>query len=559
MRNELAAIFKYNDIEKKYVCDALTIVSVDDDDNFIIKMGDYTGYDNSVVKRIIDNNISDKSEIEIEDDNKRLAIFIIDNKMFNEIRKTIGDNKKIMIIRKIREVLQKTELINKTDNIYITKQNTKDVSNISLYDIFTVRNFWQDNENEFVNNIEIMDDIIDETNNLGLNYINEYSDNIIDYKGENFDRKFKDFTFIQASDLENDELFKKIDEIETFNKDIDVVEIIKSISKKIVGQEEAIKTIVTNIYYNQKLFDSLNSDEVTELDSRKVSILLDGPSGTGKTAILKEIASKFSLPISIVNSNSFSETGYIGPSITDILKDLYNKANENIELTERGIIVLDEVDKIACNPSNNGKDMKKCLQEELLGFISGGKYTVEFGKGLFSKSKEIDTSKITFILSGAFTELRENKIKENNTTSIGFNSKEIKKEKTYIIDSEDYIEYGLMREFFGRIKVLTSTKGYSIEDLKDILLSSEISPLKNFEKTVKMFGYEGIQYTEDFIERLCEEAFNQNTGARALQTYMSGIQNMMLQDLITKQYKGDIIKLDIDLLDKYEEKKVRSY
>lgn len=341
---------------------------------------------------------------------------------------------------------------------------------------------------------------------------------------------------------------------------IDIKKIIDEISDKIVGQDEAIKTLVSNIYFNQVLIDTLSKNgdiDESELDSRKISILLDGSTGTGKTAIAKEIASKLQLPIEIVNANSFSETGYVGPTITDILSKLLDQANGNLAVAERGIVVLDEIDKIATNAYYDGRDMKQGVQEELLAFIGGGKYEIK-DNVLFAPKTIFDTSKLTFILSGAFTRLRETKIKEARKNKVGFNTEDKSTTRTYTITPQDYIDYGLLREFFGRVKVLTSTKTYTIEDLKTILLESSISPLKNFEKTVKMFGYEGISYNDEFIENLAKKAYEMETGARGLQTIMSGIQNKMLVDLVTKQL-SEKITLTEEMLQEYEKGNQRSY
>ena len=117
-----------------------------------------------------------------------------------------------------------------------------------------------------------------------------------------------------------------------------------------------------------------------------------------------------------------------------------------------------------------------------------------------------------------------------------------------------------MREFFGRIKVIAATKTYSLDDLKKILLTSKISPLKNFEKTVLMFGYSGIIYDDEFIDSIANEAYEMNTGARALQTIMSGIQSEMLTDLVINNYDlNKPIELSAKLLEKYKKRNVRGY
>lgn len=355
---------------------------------------------------------------------------------------------------------------------------------------------------------------------------------------------------------------EKFEESEAEENVISINDLIKEISSKIVGQEEAIKTLVTNIYYNQALINSMiEKDEfdMAEIDSRKVSILLDGSTGTGKTAILKEISDRLSIPMEIVNANSFSETGYVGPTITDILANLFIQTDGNLELAERGIVVLDEIDKIASNYSYGSKDMKKGVQEELLSFISGGIYDVKIED--LGIVVPFDTSFLTFILSGAFTGIKEKKTKELNKRTIGFSDGENlnKKGNSYEVTVQDYIDYGLLREFFGRIKVITSTKSYSKEDLKKILLESQISPLKNFIKTAEMFGYNKVDCTEEFISKIVEEAYNMKTGARGLQTIMSEIQNELLLELITEQLdKNEAFVLTEEILQKPKKHRIRT-
>ena len=349
--------------------------------------------------------------------------------------------------------------------------------------------------------------------------------------------------------------------------DIKVNSVIDKITNKIIGQDDAIKTLVSNIYHNQKLIDFISEQEEIDpslLDSSKVSILLDGETGTGKTAIEKEIAKELDLPIVITSANSFSETGYVGPTITDILKKLLDQTNGDIKKAERGIVVLDEIDKITKEEGIAGKSMHEGVQNELLSFIGGGEYDISNGGfGFFSNKIKYDTSKLTFILSGAFTDLREQKIEEEEKKykSMGFTyNDESNNEKTYTLLPEDYIKFGLKREFFGRIKVLTGTKSYDHDAYKKILLESKISPLKNFEKTVKLYGYKGIKYDESFVNKLAEEAVKMKTGARGLQTVMSGIQNKLLMGLINHEFDLDKkIKLTTNLIDEYNKSYVRKY
>ena len=344
---------------------------------------------------------------------------------------------------------------------------------------------------------------------------------------------------------------------------VDIKSIINSISNKIVGQDKSIKTLVCNIYFNQKLIDSLSRDKENsnnELDSRKVAILLDGATGVGKTALAKEIASKFNLPIVIENANSFSETGYVGATITDILENLLKKANGDLELAQRGIVFLDEIDKIAKKSELDATSMKLGVQKELLGFMSGGTYELDNGMPrLFAADKEkFDTSKLTFIFAGAFTDMKDEKKEQNNKKCIGFNNVEENK-NSYSVDTEDYINFGLTREFFGRIKVISHMKTYTKDDLKNILFKSTISPLKGLEKTCILFGSTGIEYDDEFIDTIIDKAYDMGTNARALQSIMSSIQNILLYKLETGEYLDKKVVLDKSLLDIMEKEKVIEY
>ena len=156
--------------------------------------------------------------------------------------------------------------------------------------------------------------------------------------------------------------------------------------------------------------------------------------------------------------------------------------------------------------------------------------------------------------------MRDKKIKEATTSSIGFSGSDEEEKKEYEVTPQDYIDFGLMREFFGRIKVLSNTNTYTEEDLKKILLESSISPLKNFEKTVQMYGYKGISYDDEFIDAVCKEAHDMETGARALQTIMSGIQNKMLLGLTVGEYnREEPITLSVQNIEDYKQGNIRSY
>lgn len=359
---------------------------------------------------------------------------------------------------------------------------------------------------------------------------------------------------IQSNVEKEEDSDKKSDVEVDVQTDIDVNEIIAQMKQKFVGQDEVIESIVANIYANQRMIDT---GDVDLISVQKTSILLDGPTGTGKTAIIKEVASQLSLPIVIVNASSFSATGYVGDSLSDILFDLYKKSNSDLELAQRGIICIDEIDKLGGMSKDKELSMRRAVQQELLTFISGSKVVVRDLK------KEFDTSNITFIGMGAFTQIRDRKIEEKRHASkplIGFNTflgNNTDDDQTYIMTEQDYIDYGLERELVGRFSLLTSTRTYSVEDFKNILLNSSLSPLKSFILFANSFGVEVVSYGDDFIQLVSEKAYDAGFGVRGLHKIFSDLKNSMLLDIINN--KTNKIELTVDMLKKLEEKKVKKY
>ena len=296
------------------------------------------------------------NQMRIRNNNSDYSIYVFDNSFVERIKKEKSISEEVAhvyILKKLSQIklkdtkkskeVQRVKLPKNLPHILLKKESAKSIWNDN---IIAIKNGGdKPNINAMTIHHMLYDTGIDEARAW---YNNPENKRIIE---ENNQEKIIDV------DLEDDIIE------ETYS----ISDIIDEISDKIVGQEEAIKTIVTNLYYNQVLIDELVTDngeiDLAELDSRKVSILLDGSTGTGKTAILKEIADRLSVPLEIVSANSFSETGYVGPTITDMLNNLLMQTDGEIELAERGIIVLDEIDKIASNAGFIGRYMKLGVKE----------------------------------------------------------------------------------------------------------------------------------------------------------------------------------------------------
>lgn len=303
----------------------------------------------------------------------------------------------------------------------------------------------------------------------------------------------------------------------------DIKENLKAIEKKFIGQEEAVKNIFLNLISNQKLA------KLSEVPSGTRSIIfIDGPSGTGKTAITKDIAEVLDVPFVATSITNYSTTGYAGGDLTDILKDLLVKAQGDPFKAEKGIVVLDEFDKIT-NFGNNDLVVKKAIQHQLLDFLGGGKYTVDYE----GAKVEFDTSKLTFVCLGALTNLRNTKTTTKIQRPIGFNTPLVPsaESKEYTITPNDLINMGLEKELVGRFNTFLHTKDYSKDDLKKILLESEISPLVGL-KAIASSNNKTLTIDEDAYDLIAQSAYDLNTGARSLQTIISSIKTEYLEQIL---------------------------
>lgn len=316
----------------------------------------------------------------------------------------------------------------------------------------------------------------------------------------------------------------KEDTNDIINNSENIKKLLASIEQKFIGQENAAKLLFFNIIKNQKLASIPNIPSGT-----RSIMFIDGPSGTGKTAITKDITDNLGLPFVATSITNYSASGYVGGNITDILKELYVKSGGDLSKAERGIVVLDELDKIV-NNSSRDLTMKTAVQHQLLDFLGGGKYTIEVDKG---QTVEFDTSKLTFVCLGALTNLRNDKMQMSSSRPIGFNVKydESTKAQDYSITPEDLIKMGFEKELVGRFNTYVHTKDYSKSDLKKILLESKISPLIGFKTLVSSFGKK-LVIDEDAYDLIAEAAYDLNTGARSLQTVVNNLNSRYLEELL---------------------------
>lgn len=304
-----------------------------------------------------------------------------------------------------------------------------------------------------------------------------------------------------------------------------VLSIINELKEIIKGQDEAIESVVTNVLINLKTAKE-------NVNIQKNTILIDGSTGTGKTLLVTELAKILNSPVIIKNSTNYSTVGYVGDDLKSILTDLLRTANSDISKAENGIVCLDEIDKLG----DTSLEIRRGIQQELLSYLSGTTVEVTLNK----KTYMFDTSNLTFIFMGAFTNMKEKKNK-----SIGFDSKENIRETT-----TDYVKAGMLREFMGRINVITKTNDLKIEDIENILINSKISPLKELILIGKLYNVE-ITFTEGFIKKASFDALKENIGARGIHRVINKVKNKLLLPIMTGSLSEVLLTEDI-LEDEYE-------
>lgn len=296
-------------------------------------------------------------------------------------------------------------------------------------------------------------------------------------------------------------------------------EIHQQLDRYIIGQERAKKVLSVAIYnHNKRLHDKTGL-------IKKSNILLVGPSGSGKTLLAKTLAKMLNLPLAITDATSLTESGYVGDDAEICVQKLIIAANGNIELAQKGIIYIDEIDKIARKSENRSltKDVSgEGVQEALLKIIEGSFISVpvkDRRKHPQGQNVDFDTSNVLFICGGAFEGISGPSSKNNPMGFLATEGNEQKKMKESAICPESLIKYGMMPEFIGRLPVICPLNALNEDDLIRVLTEPEDAITKEYQLLFKKDGNTLI-FEEEALKEIAKIAIKQRTGARGLRSIL---------------------------------------
>ncbi len=321
----------------------------------------------------------------------------------------------------------------------------------------------------------------------------------------------------------------------------------EKLDEYVVGQDHAKKVLSVAVYNHYK---RVATNTMEEIEIEKSNILMIGPTGCGKTYLVKTLARLLDVPLAIADATSLTEAGYIGDDIESVISKLLAAADNDVDKAEHGIVFVDEIDKIARKKETTSRDVSgESVQQGMLKLLEGAEVEVPVGansKNAMVPLATVNTRNILFICGGAFPDLEEIiKQRMRKSTSIGFDA-ELKdrfdKEQDILekVEVEDLRQFGLIPEFIGRLPVVCTLRGLNREDMIRILSEPKNAILKQYQKLLELDEVK-LDFDQSALEAIAEKAMKKDTGARALRAIIEEFMLDIMYEIPKDENIGHVV------------------